>query len=186
LWVSWFGFNDGSTFALTDQIPVIIALTGAAGMLSTEILGWQKRRQVEAETLINGSIAGLVSITAGCNSVATPIAVMIGERGVIMLLATEWIEHRGIDDEVDAVAIYGFAGAWGTWAVGLKEIVEIILLLCRPLVGNKELELVNAIASSTPPIRADEDRLQQILLGTFQRSSFQLNVLIRSLSLAIQ
>lgn len=43
-------------------------------------------------------------------------------------------------------------------SVGLREIVEIILVLCRPLVGNKDLQLVNAIARSTPPIRADEDR----------------------------
>ncbi|MEL6931368.1 MAG: ATP-binding protein, partial [Cyanobacteria bacterium J06600_6] len=48
-------------------------------------------------------------------------------------------------------------------AVGIREVTEIIMVLCHPLVGNKNLELVNAIAGSTPPIRADEDRLQQIL-----------------------
>ncbi|MEL6930395.1 MAG: ammonium transporter, partial [Cyanobacteria bacterium J06600_6] len=130
LWVGWFGFNGGSTFALTDQIPVIIAhtiLAGAAGMLSAGILGWQKHRRAETETLINGSIAGLVSITAGCNSVTTPIAIIIGATGgIIMLLATEWIERRGIDDGVDAVAIHGVAGAWGSLAVGLFSDLEIL------------------------------------------------------------
>ena len=130
LWVGWFGFNGGSTLALTNEIPIIIVhtvLAGAAGMLGAGTLGWYKRRRVEAETLINGSIAGLVSITAGCNSVATSIAVVIGATaGIIMLLATEWIEHRGIDDGVDAVAIHGFAGAWGTLAVGLFGDLEII------------------------------------------------------------
>ena len=130
LWVGWFGFNGGSTLALTNQIPIILAhtvLAGAAGMVSAGILGWYKRRRVEAETLINGSLAGLVAITAGCNSVATPIAIIIGAiGGIIMLIATEWIERRGIDDGVDAVAIHGVAGAWGTLAVGLFGDLEII------------------------------------------------------------
>lgn len=130
LWVGWFGFNGGSTFALSNEIPIIIVhtvLAGAAGMIAAGILGWQRRGIVEAETLINGSIAGLVSITASCNAVATPIAMMIGAvGGVIMLLVTDWIEHWGIDDGVDAVALHGFAGAWGTLAVGLFGNLEII------------------------------------------------------------
>ena len=130
LWVGWFGFNGGSTFALTDRIPIIIVhtvLSGAAGMLSAGILGWQRCKKVEVETLINGSLAGLVSITAACNFVATPVAVIIGAiGGIIMLLTRDWIEHQGIDDGVDAVAIHGFAGAWGTIALGLFGDLEII------------------------------------------------------------
>jgi ammonium transporter, Amt family len=112
LWVGSFGFNGGNTFVLSNQIPVIIVhtvLSGAAGMLGAGILGWQQKGIVEAETLINGSIAGLVSITASCNSVTTPFAMLIGAvGGVIMLLLRDWIEHLGIDDGVDAVAIHGF------------------------------------------------------------------------------
>lgn len=123
LWVGWFGFNGGSTFALSNEIPEIIVhtvLSGAAGMIGAGVVGWQRRQVVEAETLINGSIAGLVSITAGCNAVNTPGAMLIGAvGGITMLLLTEWIEHWGIDDGVDAVALHGFAGAWGTLAVGL-------------------------------------------------------------------
>ncbi len=130
LWVGWFGFNGGSTFALSNEIPIIIVhtvLSGAAGMLGAGILGWQRRGMVEAETLINGSIAGLVSITASCNSVTTPAAMLIGAiGGVTMLLLTDWIEHWGIDDGVDAVALHGFAGAWGTLAVGLFGNLEIL------------------------------------------------------------
>ena len=130
LWVGWFGFNGGSTFALTNKIPIIIVhtvLAGAGGMLSAGIVGWQRRGIVEAETLINGSIAGLVSITAGCNSVTTFLAMLIGAvGGIIMLLLTDLIEHREIDDGVDAVAIHGFAGAWGTLAVGLFGDLEIL------------------------------------------------------------
>ncbi len=123
LWVGWFGFNGGSTFALSNEIPEIIVhtvLSGATGMIGAGAVGWMRRQVVEAETLINGSIAGLVSITAGCNAVTTPFAMLIGAvGGIAMLLLTEWIEHWGIDDGVDAVALHGFAGAWGTLAVGL-------------------------------------------------------------------
>lgn len=130
LWVGWFGFNGGSTFALTSQIPIIIVhtvLAGAAGMIGAGVFGWYRLGRVEVETLINGSIAGLVSITAGCNAVSTPIAIVIGATGgIIMLLTAELIERRGIDDGVDAVALHGFAGAWGTLAVGLFGDLNIL------------------------------------------------------------
>ena len=130
LWVGWFGFNGGSTFALSDRIPIIIVhtvLSGAAGMISAGILGRYRQEKFEVETLINGSLAGLVAITAGCNSVTTPVAMVIGATGgSLMLLTKGWIEHWGIDDGVDAVAIHGCAGAWGTLAVGLFGDLEIL------------------------------------------------------------
>ncbi len=130
LWIGWFGFNGGSTFELNNQIPAIIVHTviaGAAGMISAAVLGWQRSKIIEVETLINGSIAGLVSITASCNIVTTPMAMLIGAMGgVIMLMATDWIEHQGIDDGVDAVALHGFAGAWGTLAVALFGNLELL------------------------------------------------------------
>ncbi|MEM8830569.1 MAG: ammonium transporter [Cyanobacteria bacterium P01_G01_bin.19] len=123
LWVGWFGFNGGSTFIISEQIPAIIAHTvlgGAAGMISAGLLGWHRIGKVEVETLINGSIAGLVSITAGCNSLSTPLALIVGATGgCLIIFGTNWIEHQGIDDGVDAVALHGLAGAWGTLAVGL-------------------------------------------------------------------
>ena len=130
LWVGWFGFNGGSTFGLTSQIPIIIVHTvmaGAAGMISAGILDWCRQSKVEVETLINGSIAGLVAITAGCNAVDTPMAILIGAiGGLIVLLATNLIEDRGIDDGVDAVALHGVVGAWGTLAVGLFGDLNIL------------------------------------------------------------
>ena len=130
LWVGWFGFNGGSTFALNNQIPIIIVhtvMSGSAGMVAAAALGWQRRGVLEAETLINGSIAGLVSITASCNVVTTPKAVVIGAfGGVIMLLVTDWVEGLGIDDGVDAVALHGFAGAWGTLAVALFGDLDLL------------------------------------------------------------
>ncbi|MEO1685820.1 MAG: ATP-binding protein [Cyanobacteria bacterium J06631_12] len=123
LWVGWLGFNGGSTLALNQQVPFIIVNTvmaGGAGMLTAAAFGWHRSRVPEAETLMNGSIAGLVSITACCHVVSTPLAVLTGGiGGLVMLLSVDALEQWGIDDGVGAVALHGVAGAWGTLAVGL-------------------------------------------------------------------
>ncbi len=123
LWIGWLGFNGGSTLELNNQIPAIIVhtvLSGAAGMLAAALLGWCQSQMVEAETLINGSLAGLISICAACHAVSSPMAVLIGALGgIVTLLATRQIALAGIDDGVNAVALHGCAGAWGTLAAGL-------------------------------------------------------------------
>ncbi len=123
LWVGWMGFNGGSTFALTEQVPMIIVhtlMSGAAGMVAAGSWGWYRKRLLQPETLINGSLAGLVSITAACHAVSTPIAVLIGAvGGLVMLATTDALERWGIDDGVDAVALHGAAGVWGTLSVAL-------------------------------------------------------------------
>ncbi len=130
LWLGWLGFNGGSTLAFTDQIPRIIVQTiiaGVTGLLSATALGWHRRKLPEVETIINGSLAGLVSITAGCNAFSTGHAVLVGAiGGLVMMLATDLMEHFHIDDGVDAVAVHGFCGAWGTLAVALFGDLEAI------------------------------------------------------------
>ncbi|MEM8642195.1 MAG: ammonium transporter [Cyanobacteria bacterium P01_G01_bin.54] len=123
LWFGWIGFNGGSTLALNDQVPGIILNTmlgGVAGMITAAIWSWVQHHHVDVGFLINGSIAGLVAITAGCDSFETPIAVLVGATGsVVMLLIAQQLTRLKIDDAVDAVAVHGAAGAWGTLAVGL-------------------------------------------------------------------
>ena len=130
LWVGWFGFNGGSTLELNNQIPVIIVhtvLAGGTGMIAAGLFSWQRKGIIEAEALINGSIAGLVAITAGCNVVTTPLAMLIGAiAGILMLAVTNYLEKLRIDDGVDAVAIHGVSGAWGTLAVALFGDLELI------------------------------------------------------------
>ena len=130
LWVGWLGFNGGSTFGLTEQIPAIIVhtiLAGAAGMVAAGSFGYWRQRLMRPETLINGSLAGLVSITASCHAVNTPMAVLIGAMGGLMMLAaTDLIERCGIDDGVDAVALHGVAGVWGTLALALFGDLDLI------------------------------------------------------------
>jgi len=123
LWFGWIGFNGGSTLALTDEVPGILmdtVISGAAGMLTVAIFSYLVYRRVEVELVINGSIAGLVAITAACNAVSTISAFQIGAiGGGIMLLVSRLMEHLKVDDAVDAVAVHGGAGIWGTLAVGL-------------------------------------------------------------------
>lgn len=123
LWVGWLGFNGGSTFALNDQIPSIMLNTliaGAAGMAMGTTLGWWRYKLPEVDFLLNGSIAGLVAITACCHAVSTQEAVLIGAvGGLISVIGVDLFESRGIDDGVNAVALHAVAGTWGTAAVAL-------------------------------------------------------------------
>ena len=130
LWVGWLGFNGGSTFALNDQVPGIIlntVLSGVAGMLTATLWSQLQYGRIEVEELINGSIAGLVAITACCNLVATPLAVIVGATGTMVAqLVSHSLKRWGIDDAVDAVAVHGGAGIWGTLCVALFGQLEVI------------------------------------------------------------
>ena len=130
LWLGWMGFNGGSTLSFDDQSPRIIVqtiLAGTTGLLSAGILGWYYNKMPRVETMINGSLAGLVSITAGCNVMSTPSAALIGAiGGAVMLLATNLMNRWHIDDGVDAVAIHGACGAWGTLSVALFGQLDVL------------------------------------------------------------
>ena len=130
LWVGWLGFNGGSTFALDDRVPGIIlntTIAGVAGMLTALVYSQWRHQRVEVEELINGLIAGLVAITACCNLVSTPLAVIIGITGAITAqLVSQALKYWQIDDAVDAVAIHGGAGIWGTLCVALFGELELV------------------------------------------------------------
>lgn len=130
LWFGWLGFNGGSTLSLNGLVPSIMVntiLAGVAGMVAAGTIGWQQRKLPEVEVLINGSIAGLVAITASCHAVTTPHAVVIGFiGGAVMMLVVYWMERAKIDDAVDAVAVHAGAGAWGTLAVALFGQPELL------------------------------------------------------------
>ncbi|MGB2926870.1 MAG: ammonium transporter [Limnothrix sp.] len=123
LWVGWIGFNGGSTFALNEEVPNIIVntmLAGTAGMLAAMILSQIQAGRVEVEDLINGSLAGLVAVTACCNVISNPLAVVVGitAAGVTKTVSV-LLRRQKIDDAVDAIAVHGGAGLWGTLCVGL-------------------------------------------------------------------
>jgi len=123
LWIGWLGFNGGSSLVLNDRVAAIMVhtvLAGVAGSLSAMLLSWRHQRVPEVEMLLNGSLAGLVSITASCHAVTTPAAIAIGAiGGAVMVAGSALLEWLQIDDAVDAVPVHLGGGIWGTIAVGI-------------------------------------------------------------------
>jgi len=130
LWIAWFGFNGGSVLVFNNQVALILVNTlmgGVAGMISSCIFTWYREKIPQVESLMNGAIAGLVSITASCHIISTSEAVIIGGvGGILMVIVKNFIEYHYIDDAVDAVAVHGAAGVWGILAVALFAKPELL------------------------------------------------------------
>lgn len=124
LWFGWFGFNSGSTLSATNSsighIAVTTMLSAAAGGASCILFTMFRYRKADPPMVINGSLAGLVGITAGCAFVSDGVAILIGVIcGIVMVIATEYLESKKIDDPVGAFAVHGVSGSIGTLALGL-------------------------------------------------------------------
>ena len=122
LWFGWFGFNPGSTTAAVPSIGYIAMTTNlaaAAGAISAMITAWIRFKKPDVSMTLNGVLAGLVAITAGCNDVTLPGAIIIGlVAGVLVVVAVEFIDKvLKIDDPVGAISVHGINGAWGTIAL---------------------------------------------------------------------
>lgn len=124
LWFGWFGFNPGSTVSGMDSSIGFIAMTtnlaAAAGGITTMFVTWIKYKKPDVSMTLNGVLAGLVAITAGCASVSLWGAVAIGAiAGVMVVFGVEFLEKvLKVDDPVGAVAVHGICGATGTLLVG--------------------------------------------------------------------
>ncbi len=123
LWLGWFGFNPGSTTAGNKDIAMIFVntnLSAAAGCILAMFTSWMIFKKPEIGMSLNGALAGLVGITAGCAKVTPGSSIVIGAiAGVLVVLAVLFIDRIGVDDPVGAVSVHGVCGAWGTLAVGL-------------------------------------------------------------------
>ena len=130
LWLGWFGFNGGSTLALNEDVARVIVntvLAGVAGMMTALITGWWSREIPEVDRLINGSLAGLVAITACCHGVTAISAVTIGAIAGLVAIAVEYLLARfQLDDAVGAVPVHLGGGIWGTLAVALFGKPELL------------------------------------------------------------
>jgi Amt family ammonium transporter len=131
LWFGWFGFNSGSTLSATNgaigHIAVTTMLAAAAGGATCILFTMFRYRKADPPMVINGSLAGLVGITAGCAFVSDVAAIIIGAIcGIAMVLATEFIESKKIDDPVGAFPVHGVSGSIGTLAVGLFALPDSI------------------------------------------------------------
>ena len=123
LWVGWFGFNPGSTTTADTSIAMIFVntnLAAATGAVLAMIVSWIKLGKPEVGMSLNGALAGLVGITAGCANVTPGSAIIIGAvAGVLVVFSVLFFDKIKIDDPVGAVSVHGVCGAWGTLAAGL-------------------------------------------------------------------
>ncbi len=128
LWFAWFGFNGGSTTAasssddLVSMASVIFNtnLSAAAGAAVCMILTWMKYKKPDVSMTLNGALAGLVGITAGCDQVSPVGAALIGAIcGIVLVYVIEFIDQvLRIDDPLGAFAVHGACGALGTILTG--------------------------------------------------------------------
>jgi Amt family ammonium transporter len=124
LWLGWFGFNPGSTTAVGGgdlaRIAVTTNLSAAAGAVTAMIATWVMFGKPDVSFALNGALAGLVAITAGCDIMTPAMAALTGAiGGVLVVFSCLAIEKMRIDDPVGAVSVHGVCGAWGTIAIGL-------------------------------------------------------------------
>lgn len=134
LWFGWFGFNPGSQLAAagTDNavaiahIAVTTNLAAAAGAVAAMMVSWFRYKRPALSISLNGALAGLVAITAGCDAVDPVGAVLIGTiAGIILPFAVEFFDKiLKVDDPVGAISVHGVSGAFGTLAVGLFSTSE--------------------------------------------------------------
>jgi Amt family ammonium transporter len=125
LWFGWFGFNPGSSLGavgnweLIGEVVVNTFLASAAGGIATMFYTYFSYGKIDITMVINGILAGLVSITAGCNVVDPMSAIFIGFiAGILVDLAVLFFDKMKVDDPVGAVAVHGVNGFFGTIAVG--------------------------------------------------------------------
>jgi ammonium transporter, Amt family len=129
LWLGWFGFNPGSQLAASgsdnanalSHIFVTTNLAAAAGTVSALVTSWLRFGKPALSLSLNGALAGLVAITAGCDIVSPAGAVVIGlMAGVILVFSVMFFDHvLHIDDPVGAISVHGINGAFGTLMVGI-------------------------------------------------------------------
>ena len=123
LWLGWFGFNPGSTTAASKDIAMIFVntnLAAAAGAVLAMITSWIKFGKPEVGMSLNGALAGLVAITAGCANVSPTSSIIIGAiAGIIVVFAVIMFDRIKVDDPVGAISVHGVNGAWGTLAAGI-------------------------------------------------------------------
>lgn len=127
LWLGWFGFNPGSTMAADpfaiSHIVLTTNLAAAGGGLAATITSWIYLSKPDLSMIINGILAGLVGITAGCAYVNLGAAVVIGlVSGAVVVFSVTWLDRLKVDDPVGAISVHLVCGMWGTLAVGLFSV----------------------------------------------------------------
>ncbi len=130
LWFGWFGFNGGSNGAMDDAVPLILIntfLAAAFGLLTGLGISFALFKKPDPYYIILGPLAGLVAITAGCNSMTSVTSIFVGIIGALVaIFVNEVLNKFEIDDVVGAIPVHLAAGVWGTLAVGLVSDLDIL------------------------------------------------------------
>ena len=128
LWFCWFGFNGCSTVALTDgaadvaaRVFVTTNLAAAVATVTVMCITWVRYKKPDVSMTLNGSLAGLVAITAGCDAVTPVGAAIIGIiAGFVVVFGIEFVDQKlKVDDPVGAVGVHGLCGLTGTLLTGV-------------------------------------------------------------------
>ncbi|GHU69085.1 ammonium transporter [Bacteroidia bacterium] len=131
LWFGWFGFNPGSQLGASGESKIAIShvflttnLAACGGGIAALLTAWFKYKKPSLSLTLNGVLAGLVAITAGCDAVSPIGAIIIGLiAGVVMIFSVEFIDRvLRIDDPVGASSVHGVCGFLGTLLTGLFAI----------------------------------------------------------------
>lgn len=123
LWIGWYGFNPGSQLVMDQWVPyvaVTTTLAAAGGAIGATVISTMTSGKPDLTMTINGILAGLVSITAGCGDMTLTgswFAGLVG--GIIVVFAVGALDAAGIDDPVGAFSVHGVCGVWGTLVIGL-------------------------------------------------------------------
>jgi Amt family ammonium transporter len=129
LWFCWFGFNGGSTVAMSSDADIVSAssifvttnLAAATAATFTMFITWIRYKKPDVSMTLNGALAGLVAITAGCDVVSPFGAFCIGiAASFVIVFGIEFIDKvLKVDDPVGAIGVHGLAGAAGTLLTGI-------------------------------------------------------------------
>ncbi|RNC28763.1 MAG: Ammonium transporter NrgA [Candidatus Dichloromethanomonas elyunquensis] len=128
LWFGWFGFNPGSTLSGTNPNIALIAvntnLAAACGAISSMIFTWFRYKKPDVSLTLNGALAGLVAITAGCNALSPVGSAILGLlAGILVIVSVEFFDKiLKIDDPVGAISVHGICGSFGTAMVGFLAV----------------------------------------------------------------
>lgn len=140
LWLGWFGFNPGSTMAAIPEdisrICVTTNLAAVAGAASATIAAWVFLGKPDLSMILNGSLAGLVAITAPCAYVTPGASIIIGAvAGLLVVIFVIAFDKWKIDDPVGATSVHLVNGIWGTLSVGIFASPLYVGNEGQPLVG---------------------------------------------------
>ena len=128
LWFGWYGFNCGSTLAFENdysapKVAMNTTLAAAAGGLMAffiDYMGGNRKSKYRIVPITNGILAGLVSITGGCDQFTSVGAIIIGcGGGVVLAVVSDLLVKYRVDDPLDATTVHGACGFWGIMSIGL-------------------------------------------------------------------